>query len=157
MRKVNISINGRNYSVFGDRSEEDIKRIAGMVDERIQVIKATGQVHSPVDIAVLAALNMGEEFLDAEAKLAGGEERVLEATLEAEKLRTLLAQEKENTAHGQNSAAAMEDQMRAYEEEVERLKAKVGEYENNFFDLQMQNIKLKNDLDKLRGTQDSNI
>ena len=150
MNKVSITINGQEYKISGDRSEEDIRRIAAMVDERVKAIKEATNMPL-VDVAVLAALNMGEEFLDVEKTVKDAEARSLDAHKEVERLRELLNQEKENTLHGQNSAAALEDQMKSYEEEVARLKTKVAEYENNFFDLQMQNIKLKNDLDKLRG------
>ena len=127
MGKVTVSINQREYILSGDRPAEDIKRIAAKVDEEMLKIAEKDPFSSIADIAVLAALNLSEEIFDTVKK---------EEEEKAEKL----AQE----------TREREDKIKNYEEKIKELQNKVSEYENNYFDLQMENIKLKDELDRLK-------
>ena len=127
MGKVTVSINQREYILSGSRPPEDIERIAARVDEEMERIAEKAPFSSRADVAVLAALNLSEEIFDAAKK---------EEEAKAEKIA--------------RETQAREDQIRNYEDRIKELQDKVSEYENNYFDLQMENIKLKDELDRLK-------
>lgn len=54
-------------------------------------------------------------------------------------------------ARHQGDAMAKMELDESREEKIKELQNMVDEYETNFFDLQMENIKLKNELEKLKG------
>ena len=125
MGKVTVRIYGQDYTISGDRPEEEIREIAKKVDEKMNEIGKSGYFNSSVEVAVLAALTIGEEALDVEKKISEQESGINKAKEEVEQ---------------------------DYEERLSQLQNKVSEYESNFFDLQMQNIKLKNELERLKGS-----
>lgn len=127
MSKCAVSINDIVYTISGDRAPEEIQKIASRVDEEMKKIAEKLPFSSRADIAVLAALGLSEEIFDAAKKEA---------------------QEKEDQIAAENRET--ENKIREYEEKIRELQSKVGEYENNFFDLQMENIKLKDELERLR-------
>lgn len=47
-------------------------------------------------------------------------------------------------------AAKSADERKESEEKYRRLEAKCTEFENSYFDLQMENVQLKNELEKLQ-------
>ena len=53
----------------------------------------------------------------------------------------------------QESSKEIESLKNENQGEVESLQLKLKEYENNFFDIQMQNIKLKSELEKIKNEQ----
>ena len=127
MGKVTVSIHGRDYAISGDKSEGDIRRIAKRVDEEMERISEACPQTSRADVAVLAALSIVESIVEKE---------IDERRAESDKK---LAE-----------SEAAQNKIREYEEKVKAHQNKDNEYENNFFDLQMENIKLKDELERLR-------
>ncbi len=127
MDKVKVSINDREYILSGDRTPEEIKEIASKVDSEMKKVARMAPGTSRTDAAILAALNLSEEIFASEQK---------EKKLEEEKA----VKEEQET----------EKKIREYEEKIKELQGKVNEYENNFFDLQMENIKLKDEIERLK-------
>ena len=117
MNKVTVKIYGKNYIITGERSEEEIFRIAEHVDSEMKEIARTSSYVPMADLGVLAALNISEELF----------------------------------ARHEGEAMAKIELDESREERIKELQNMVDEYETNFFDLQMENIKLKNELDKLKG------
>lgn len=129
MSKVTVNIYGNDYTISGERSESEIKSIAEAVDEEMRNISERAPHVSNLEVAVLAALNIKESILMKEDELkAKKEEYKREANLE------------------------LQTKVKEYDERLRQLQDKVAEYENNFFDLQMENVKMKNELDKIKGT-----
>ena len=130
MSKVTVNIYGNDYTISGDRSKEEIRAIAAAVDSEMRNIAEIMPYSSQVELAVLAALNIKESILAKEDELAIHKDEVKkEANLE------------------------LQGKIREYDEKLRQLQDKVAEYESNFFDLQMENVKMKNELDKIKGTE----
>ncbi|MDQ1522580.1 MAG: cell division protein ZapA, partial [Pyrinomonadaceae bacterium] len=63
-KSVEVNIFNQVYSLRTNREVEHIKRIAGLVDERMRLISAHTTAHDLAKIAVFAALNIADEMSD---------------------------------------------------------------------------------------------
>ena len=144
MSKVAVKIYGHNYTITGDRPDEEILRIASRVDEQMNQIGMASNYNSTNEIAVLAALNLSEACLEAEKEVEKLSGELKKAEADKNYYMDLLEKSKETASQEQDSSAKLQD-------EIKKLQDKVDEYETNFFDIQMQNIKLKNELSRLKG------
>ena len=76
---VKVSILGEDYPIKADADRSYIVQIAKYVDAKMKEVADRVSVHSPVKVAVLAALNIADELfkerLDKEKKLSDIEER----------------------------------------------------------------------------------
>ena len=60
--KITVTINGTDYTFMSDESPDYMQKVAGLVDERMSAITASGRVNR-VDAAVLVAANLADELL----------------------------------------------------------------------------------------------
>ena len=60
---------------------------------------------------------------------------------------------KKNFAQYKESIADMKNQKKESDERFKELQSRCTEYENSFFDLQMENIQLKSELEKLKNNR----
>ena len=63
LNKTRINIFGREYTVRGDVSESDMQRVANLVDSKMREIAQVAPHLAEHKIAVLAALNIAENYL----------------------------------------------------------------------------------------------
>jgi cell division protein ZapA len=59
---VKVNIFGQTYSLRSPQGTERVRRLAGMIDERMREISSHLAVHDAVKVAVLAALNLADEL-----------------------------------------------------------------------------------------------
>ena len=133
--KVKVRIYGQDYTIAGDRDEETIKEIAAYVDEKMREVGRNFATNAQGSLAVLAAINVTDEFFSAKKQIE-----------ELSAAKSFL-QYKE-------SAARSSEEKREAEERYRQLQEKCSEFENSFFDIQMENIRLKQELDKYRRTNE---
>ena len=62
---VRIEILGREYNVRSDEGEERVKKIAEYVDQKIKEITADTKTLSTINVAILAALNIADDYFRA--------------------------------------------------------------------------------------------
>ena len=94
-KSVEVKIFNQLYSLRTNREVEHIRRIAGLVDERMRLISAHATAHDLAKIAIFAALNLADELSDTREhyerefrKLlarAGEEEKEIEQIEETER------------------------------------------------------------------------
>jgi cell division protein ZapA len=94
--QVRINIRGRQYTVRGDRSGEDIEGIAAELDQRLEEVASRTSSFDEYTVAVLTSLNLVSEIHRLRAQVAAqldGLDRevasvaaVLEAALPANEL-----------------------------------------------------------------------
>lgn len=65
--KVTVEIFGEMYALKGDMDPEHVKKLACMVDAQMREIAKGNQRLPPAKIAVLAALNLSNEYKKLEA------------------------------------------------------------------------------------------
>ena len=63
-KSVEVNIFNQIYSLRTNREVEHIRRIAGLVDERMRLISAHATAHDLAKIAIFAALNLADELSD---------------------------------------------------------------------------------------------
>lgn len=64
--KVTVQILGEAYSLKGDLDAERIATVAAILDGRMRKIAAGNPSLTPAKVAVLAALNLADEYLRLE-------------------------------------------------------------------------------------------
>ena len=62
---VRIEILGREYNVRSDEGEERVRKIAEYVDQKIKEITEGAKTLSTINVAVLAALNIADDYFRA--------------------------------------------------------------------------------------------
>ncbi|MFW5807755.1 MAG: cell division protein ZapA [Spirochaetota bacterium] len=60
--KVQVTIFGNQYNIQGDASPEYIKKLAAYVDRKMEEIEQSMTSPNLVQIAILAALNIADEY-----------------------------------------------------------------------------------------------
>ncbi len=189
--RVNVTIYGQSYVVSGGDDAKTI-RLAEYVDKMMNEI-AENVSGSLVDIAVLTALNIADDFSSYKDTMRGIEDNFAE--IEAEKMRyaALWEEARQNLQHYKEernsfnekredlqSAAAEKDREAAelrikiseletllneYKEKNRELESRldsdgsgpascdaderIRELESDYFDLEMENVRLKSELAKL--------
>ena len=175
--KVRIKIYGQEYVIYGEKSKEHITRVAEYVDSKMREIEKFSKSTQTSMLAVLSAVNIADEYFsknDNVEELTKTKERLekdvehylqmwedakrsflqykedaqavsrkkdtLKNTLtekesEVEELRTLLEE-------------AGEKAKKESEEEIQRLTERLKEVENSYFDLQMENVQLKSEVER---------
>ncbi|MDD6043474.1 MAG: cell division protein ZapA [Eubacteriaceae bacterium] len=148
--KVTVKIYGQEYTITGDKPEETIIKIAEYVDNKMRLIsRVAGEAGG--NIGILSAINIAEEYFDALSQVE--QLGIAKAQLENDSKYYLKMWEdaKSNYAKYQESVKSMKNLQKEESSKIEELQAKCSEYENSFFDLQMENIRLKSEIEKLRG------
>ena len=149
--KVRVSIFGQSYIIAGDKGSEEISKIAEYVDNKMRLVsKMTGKTNS-ASIAVLTSVNVAEEYfesLDEIEQLRQGKERAEE---DLEHYVEMLEESKKSFQQNKEALQNLKEQKQEQEDRFKDLDKKCSEYENTIFDLQMENIQLKSELEKLRA------
>lgn len=73
--KVTVTIYGKEYTIAGDKPREEIIKLAAHVDDKMQEIADSCAVGAMSSIAVLAAVNICDEYFDLKDKLDSLEKR----------------------------------------------------------------------------------
>jgi len=145
---VAVKIYGQEYSLSGDLPRDEMMRLADMVDQKMKEIGEyyKGSVSS---IAVLAAMEFASNIASAEDKsklVDEMNERINQAAAYNEVLRKRI---EELTTQLENSKSVPEESQKL----IHELEAKCRDIESSFFDIQMENIHLKNEIESLKRQQ----
>ena len=62
---IRVEILGREYTVKSDEREERVKDIAAYVNRKIKEVSESGQTVSTLNLAILAALNIANDYFKA--------------------------------------------------------------------------------------------
>jgi len=62
---VRVEIMGREYNIRSDEGEERVKKIAQYVDEKLRKISEISRTTSTLNAAILAAMDIANEYFDA--------------------------------------------------------------------------------------------
>ena len=149
--RVTIRIFGQEYTLAGDKSEEEIKKIAAYVDNKMKLISSTSLNPAMGGIAILSAVNIAEEYFDALADIE--KLRIEKTQLEnnSQYYEKMWDDAKKSYAHYQDSLSELKAKEKEQEAYYKELEAKCAEYENSFFELQMENIQLKSEMEKIKN------
>ena len=149
-KKASVRIYGQDYTISGERDEEAIVEIAAYVDEKMREIAKFFSGGPTGSLAVLAAVNITDELFEAREKIEKFEADIAKIEGETQHYEKMWEEAKKSFAQYKEEAAKTQDQRKENEDKVKELEDRCAEFENSYFDLQMENIKLKNELEKLR-------
>ena len=177
--KVKVRIYGQEYVIAGEESREHIMRVADFVDLKMRTTEKSLKSFKISDIAILSAVNIASEYFGADDKLSDlkktneqlendvthyvqmweeakksflqYKEDAQVVSRKKETLKNALTEKEQELADAKSKLE--EASMKAKKEieaEMEKLQDKVKETENNYFDLQMENVQLKSELERLK-------
>lgn len=61
-KNVEVEIMGQSFTVSSDAEESYVRKVAGYVDGKIQEVMKTGRPVAKSNLAMLAALNIADEY-----------------------------------------------------------------------------------------------
>lgn len=152
--KVKVRIYGQDYTVAGDRDEDTIREIAAYVDGKMKEIGRNFSQTAQGSLAVLAAVNVADEYFSAKRQIEELKAAKEQLEKEAQHYLKMWDEAKKSFTQYKESAAKTNQEKKEAEERFRQLQEKCSEFENSFFDLQMENIRLKSELDKYRRTDE---
>lgn len=152
--RVKVRIYGQDYTIAGDRDEETIKAIAACVDEKMREVGRNYASNAQGSLAVLAAINMADELFSAREQIDELTAAKEQMEKDAQHYMNMWDEAKKSFLQYKESAARTGEEKRAAEERYRQLEEKCTEFENSFFDIQMENLKLKQEIDRYRRTNE---
>jgi len=146
--KVKVRIYGQEYTVSGERDEETILRIAEYVDQQMREIGKYYQGTQTGALATLAAVNIADEMYQKREELESMKKEISELKEECEHYMNMWEDAKKSFTQYKERANDAKEEAGNKEQRIKDLEAKISEFESAYFDLQMENIQLKNKLTK---------
>ena len=148
--KVDVKIYGQTYTITGDKTQKEIEKIAGYVDDRMHLISKVMGRNGTSAIAVLTSINIAEEFFDEKDEM----DRLKTANEQLERDTAhyikLWEDAKKNYKQLREAMDKMQLDGQKEDKKFKDLKERCSEFENQIFDLQMENIQLKSQLEKIQ-------
>ncbi|MCH4007277.1 MAG: cell division protein ZapA [Eubacterium sp.] len=146
---VKVRIFGQEYSITGDKTPEEIERIASYVDEKMKLISKVAGGGSVSGVPALTCLNIAEEYFDLLSRMDRMRAEKEKAVNDSKQYLRAMDEAKDSYVKAKEQMEKMKSE-RQNEQTVRRdLEKKCAEYENSIFDLQMENIQLKSELEKM--------
>ena len=145
--KVKVRIYGQEYTIAGERDEETIRKVADHVNTKMRELGRGFSSNGQGTLAVLTAINIADEYFGAQEEIQRLEESKAQLEKDVEHYIKMWDEAKKSFVQYKDSAAKVADEKQKSEEKYRELEAKCSEFENMFFDLQMENLQLKNELD----------
>ncbi|MCI8651819.1 MAG: cell division protein ZapA [Oscillospiraceae bacterium] len=91
--RVTVTIDGQEYTLVASEDAAYMKKVAAHVDEKLQEVRQGGKVSS-TDAAVLAALNMADEYFKSLEAAENLRMQIKESLEESKKLNLELSEAK---------------------------------------------------------------
>ncbi len=188
---VSVRIYGQEYTISGDKSREYIIKVADYVDQNMHTIARSFGSDSVAALAVLASVNIADEYFETAASLAAREEKCAQQEKDLEhyiqlweeakrnfvqlkeetaklseqrdQMREMIERKERETAEltarlekeAASAAAGRDEKLSATERQLAEAQQQIKEAESNFFDLQMENIRLKSEIERFKRTQNN--
>ena len=148
--RADVIICGSNYVLSSDKSEERIKEIAKMVDEELRATSKALNVNPNYKAAVLTALNITEKLMDNTDMLLKLQTENYQLDNDVKHYIQLWEQTKKQVTDLKEKMSTAVDRQSQNNDDQKKLQEKLVEMENAYFDLQMENVNLKNELKSIK-------
>ena len=148
--KVKVKIYGQEYTISGERDEQTINEIAEYVDTKMREISRFFSSTVPGSLAALSAVNIADELFEAREEVAKVKEEKAQLERDAENYMKMWDEAKKSFASYKEAASKASEDMKVLEEKCRALEERCSEFESSYFDVQMENIRLKDQLEKIR-------
>lgn len=151
--KVKVRIYGQEYTISGERDEETIIEIADYVDVKMREISRFFSSNIPGSLAVLAAINIADELFSAKDEITRIKEERDQLEKDASNYLKMWDDAKKSFVQYKEGANRTSEEMKELEEKYRQLEERCSEFESSYFDVQMENIRLKDQLEKLKDVR----
>lgn len=177
--KVNVKIYGQDYVLSGDKSRDHIMKVADYVNTKMYEITSEAQGIALSSLGVLTAVNVSDDYFDALEEANNLKRENVQYEKDSAHYIQLWEEAKKSIIDFKEDSQIILDQKKGFittiEEQAEEirqlredvndaaakgamssqniiqeLEKKCRDLENSFFDVQMENIQLKSELDRLR-------
>lgn len=99
--KVTVSIAGQQFTLVGTEDENYVRRVADHVDDQVRQVSDAGRM-SVVDSAVLAAVNIADQYFKEQESCENLRRQIKEVLEESAKLKMELSEAKREIFKLQN-------------------------------------------------------
>ncbi len=148
--RADVNICGTNYVLSSDKSEERIKEIAKMVDEELRSTSKALNVNPNYKAAVLTALNIAERLMDNTDMTLKLQTENYQLDNDVKHYIAMWEQTKKQVTDLKEKMSTEVDKQSQSTEDYKKLQEKLVEMENAYFDLQMENVNLKNEIKSIK-------
>lgn len=148
--RADVSICGSNYVLSSEKSEERIKEIARYVDDELRNVSKALNVNPNFRAAVLTALNVTEKLMDSTDMILKLQTENHQLDNDVKHYINQWEQAKKQVTDLKEKMSTEVDRQSQSTEDQKKLQEKLVEMENAYFDLQMENVNLKNELKSLK-------
>lgn len=129
--KVIVRILGQEYTIRSDESREFVQKVANLIDDKMRAIYDRNKKFSTTWIAVLTALNVGDDFLKLQAEKADLLERLENPDGELKTMKDCLIRL-------QGELKDKGEAHRAVEDEFDKLVENTATYEHTILELRKE-------------------
>jgi len=154
--RADVVICGSNYVLSSEKSEERIKEIAKYVDEELRATSKALNVNPNYRAAVLTALNITEKLMDNTDMILKLQTENYQLDNDVKHYIQLWEQTKKQVTDLKEKMSTEVDRQSQSSEDQKKLQEKLVEMENAYFDLQMENVNLKNELKSIKRMNTEN-
>ena len=148
--RADVVICETKYVLSSDKSEERIKEIARYVDDELRATSRALNVNPNYKAAVLTALNITEKLMDNTDMLLKLQTENYQLDNDVKHYIQLWEQTKKQVTDLKEKMSTEVDRQSQNNEDQKKLQEKLVEMENAYFDLQMENVNLKNELKSIK-------
>ena len=148
--RADVTICGTSYVLSSDKSEERIKEIARMVDEDLRATSKALNVNPNFKAAVLTALNIAERLMDNNDMTLKLQTENYQLDNDVKHYIAMWEQTKKQVTDLKEKMSTEVDRQSQNSEDLKRLQEKLVEMENAYFDLQMENVNLRNEIKSIK-------
>ena len=148
--RADVIICGTSYVLSSEKSEERIKDIAKMVDEELRATSKALNVNPNYKAAVLTALNIAEKLMENTDMTLKLQTENYQLDNDVKHYIQMWEQSKKQVTDLKDKMSSEFDRQTQNTEDQKKLQEKLVEMENAYFDLQMENVNLKNELKSIK-------
>lgn len=148
--KADVIICGNSYVLSSDKSVERIKDIAKFVDEEMRRTSRAINANPNYKTAVLTSLNIAEKLMDNTDMMLKLQTENHQLDTDVKHYISLWEQCKKQVADLKSQMTTEVDKQAQSSEEYRIMQDKLAEMESAYFDLQMENVNLKNEIKSMK-------
>ena len=148
--RADVVICDSKYVLSSEKSEERIKEIARYVDDELRAVSRALNVNPNYKAAVLTALNITEKLMDNTDMILKLQTENYQLDNDVKHYIQLWEQTKKQVTDLKEKMSNEVDRQSQSNEDQKKLQEKLVEMENAYFDLQMENVNLKNELKSIK-------
>jgi cell division protein ZapA (FtsZ GTPase activity inhibitor) len=148
--RADVNICGSSYVLSSEKSEERIKEIAKMVDEELRSTSKALNVNPNYKAAVLTALNIAEKLMENTDMTLKLQTENYQLDNDVKHYIAMWEQAKKQVAELKDKMSTEFDKQSRRTEDQKKLQEKLVEMENAYFDLQMENVNLRNEIKAMK-------